>query len=1508
MNILEQLSNQQEVNLDNMYESEKPSTVIPKSTIENKAAKAALLSDDPLGTFQQIYSELSSGNTEGYQQKLNDVASKNEGLDRQSALSILGDYSLPLEQKQRAIEFLRTNRGVDIGQHLQVKAASSDISGETVEEEAVRYYNGVDVFGPVYDYRKQLQAEKNKHGASLNSDSLTALDSFLEIILPFATTSVGADEIYKIRERLTGDGEKVISTIFPGESIVAAREALSKMPVQERVAAIKSVFEILKNNDGILISDDNDYLEYLLTSSLLEDYSNFDRFLDNAAGILDLIGLGGLIKSSSKLIRGASTVKANAHLGNTALESPIRQTEMVNSDAARNQFAAVVESESDDVSRGLTGTSRDEFIFEETMPQVDAGEGVVIAKTPNIQEKILVDKRVTQVLSDEGGIYATPREFNSAKTALIGKLKSTTDLVINDSMTSYRRDGKTHVFSGVYGMRDGGFLSAQDAVSQMRYALRDFEVSDDSIKIMKRKGSVYEEVPFKDVESLDGDYVINFSVKRDIDITDVTDIEAQSVKRNFFDRIPALVSTKHGSFARHLLDVESMLSPTITKSASTQVDKAVRLDKILLEPFSQFSKNFMGMDSVRRQKIMDYLMEANDNGIEFSITDLKARGFEDSEIVNLKLWKQGWDNVYYLENRDLGRTLTHQGFKVLEDVGGTKLFLKPVGKVHDAGNVFDPVTNTVRKLTKEEIDKLYEDGGTLARLRNTESFDGEVVNYVKVNNSPTSYLRSISSQDQILNYRHGYYQRIYKAPVFVVKKFKGYERAIGVAPDTKTAKMYLSKEAAKEGKSVEEFGFYREDRNALNIGRDEYWELNRESGRIAQRRRGEKLADSGAEVQIGKTDSFVLDPVESAIRAARSISGRAMTRESLEYSKARVMRQYGHLMPSRNGQKYWPSSADEIGREAKYRKEAADARSAWSHLTYLENGYINSIDEGFKAVMNGMAGILGEMGAYARLERGARMLAESSPTQMAKSLAFNAYLALNPLRQLIVQSHQAVRNIAYNPKAAIQSSGDLSEWAAWIASNKTMKETPFIKFVRETGMLDAVDRHNLVRGSLSDMADSTNAVKRLIGKTKRATVDVARKFGFDVGEQMNLLSALATVRRKYINQGVDITKKEVRDAVAAEARSLTYSMNFAGDMPYNQNFLNMALQFMQVPHKAIAQVFNRNLTRWERARLISFDLAVWGVPTIGIAEYLGVDILPDNPELREVVLYGAESWFLNAVIVKGLTGTKGNIDFTTLAPYEMTGWGEFMVDMWTGGPASLIANNPSGQLLFGNNPRLIKPFKRMAEFFTFKDAPDLQPDSVLDILKETALISSGFSNAYKASLILKYGQQFDRKGYQIDAKANNVEALAQLFGFPSKDVSALYRAARDFAINEPGTGSSGYEKDIKKVVDRAFEIYSTKLDDPDRVEMSMGVANSLFSVFKDDVWAKKIVEREVLKRLKYPKPTDRVIENAIKYAEVTETSLGEITSKIKQANLPKEEEDMLIEKITYLKNLQYGDE
>jgi hypothetical protein len=1495
MDILDEVvgSPEENVSLDSLVGNQAPSLLPPRNAVRNRAATTAMLTDQPeklVDNYTLMMQESEQGQDLLGDQLRQNILQKTQQVDMKGVMSILADPAVPLDQKRNAIESIKQSQLLkDQGMTLYTNAAQKESRGETLEAEDARL-SSVEAIAEIYRSKNDVQGLVNAHAASLPDVSPEIAAKMAELyVMPFGNSV----NVAKLKAAQGGNWWQVIKSFaLPGSATADMREQLETIPPDQRVAFAKSLIETISNNSGVVFSSDNQFAQYDKAVSIFEEggYSGFQEFVDNVSPLLDVVGIGQVMRGGAKAAKSGAKTEAAAGrsfservqaadwelvddrprapqarriesnipkltyqediIKRIELNSPVHREnpaapanviQQANPQQARDIHSTVVKSGTDEVAEGLYGTSKEQAIANDIYPQVDSGSGRVTSKPidigRNLRQELQVPDELIDLINNSGATYYTKGEKAAARANIVNDFGNAQGMAINESMSSFKLDGGRVVVSAVYGTPEGAFTNAVDAFRQARLALRQYGVLDSEITVLRKEG--YDHVPIglnDEVPDGPGNYLVRVDTSHEFDPTDFSKLETMDVKRNFFDRIPQIVGKNNGSVTRNLFDAASTLHPVYTGAASVASDASARFERVMLGYADEYAKKFVKFDDVRKNKMDEYIREANFNELDLDITDLTARGFNADEVDALRSWRKFWDSHYYLENLDVVRSLNSQGFQVFKNQT-TELYAKPIAKNQNIGGVYDPATSSVVYHSKSDGDTLYNSGGTYAKLRRPSNFGGDVTEYMIVRNSPTEYLRKIRDTDSVLNYRKGYYQLQYKAPKFVDEvQLDGTVKTVAVAGDTVEANHFAKRMKTTTGLEYR----VRGDDKAIRRGDDSWWDLNSASGRIAQRHRGKLLEDSSGLNHLGGSD-YIVNPVDSATRAARSIAGRTVNRPMLEAAKARFMAQYDEYLPTNGmGGKRYPSSVKELGAKGEHvSSNLADARTTYEYINYLENGYINAIDDIFKAGLNSIAEMLGK-GGFGKLERGAEALGSMAPTSLAKNGVFMAYIGSNVFRQLIVQPHQIVRTFSYNPVG--WGSGAVPKLMAEFISEKMgsifggTSKSAFSKFVEESGFLDAVDKTNLVRGTLTDAADSSNKVLRVVGKGN----NVLRKIGFDTGENANMLGHAAAVYDRYSRLGRNLSDKAVRDEAYAEIRAISYDMNFAGDMPYNQTAPAVLLQFMQVPHKAFLQMTNRKIPVADRAKLVAGDLILWGAPVATIGAIIGADILPDNPELRETFLWGVESYLINAALSQ-LMEERVNIDLSSLAPYDLTGWGKFFTAMAEGGLHDLLLNSPAGQMFFKDGSRSQQAIKAMGRYFGMVQDDDETPETFLSVMHEVAKMSSGYSNAYKAKLMLDAKKRYDQYGSTIDSNVNSVEAWAQALGFGTGDTRDLYRISMEMTKD-----TKKHKEEVIRVYNDIKRYYTEKLDSENNSpEFITKVTGRMLRVFKDDPVAIGIISQQL---------------------------------------------------------------
>lgn len=1429
--------------------------IVSSASVNNLATHAAALSADPTEAVQKyraVQSEMSMEGKSSTADDLVDYAKQTQfEKSRQSLVGVLVDPAIPDDVKKQAAMRVYDQQSdlYNTRNILSQQALEGDAGKESVEQSVVRV-SLADSIQKINEYKLNQQKVLNGEAAKANPDAGKAFSDIFDMMVPFVEQKYAGTISADLKEGKAGAYGQALTLL--GNSKMDIKDMLVGLPIEKRIEMTDKIVQAVNANSAIVSPDSNEYakVQYLQNVVFDGSYDSVDKWVDNATSVLDLTVLGGIasrgVRAVMRLGRGAEfTEEAARDTVRQSVRSQVQPTTVSQNykdtnpakAAASHEMAAA--DDTGDAAQALYGTSRADAVGSDIAPEISGVNGAVRNKVGNPErihdQEITPNADVIDFVENRGDIFYDKSEKVATRAAVVNDFQSAHGLVARKEMFNIESLPDGVGIKAIYGPPQGGFQSAQDATDMAQWALRDYGIPDEAVTLLKRDGSNYVPVGKEELnaslskeitrgtdggyatETIPTDYLIQVDHKYQFSPADVTQWADFDVKYNIFDRIFSSYNGSSGatggfgSLQRHMVDAASMFRPEITKGAAMAVDRSANLEKKLIEVGDDFAKTVHGLSKDRQAAVETVIREANAQGLDLNYTKMVADGFKPAEIDALKTWREYWDTVYHLENRDLSKSLRNRGFKEFVDAEhDTRLFAKPVAR-NQAGSsakVYDHTTGEIKHLSKQEIDELYARQGELATLRQPMQVGEDAAEMIVNSNVPgKNYMRGLNDSSQVLAYRKGYYSVNYTDPHFIIKKVKDsngnvlFEKAVATAKNKKQADILTARMVATDGGEY----YNRLDMKSVGADSDHTWDIAQARGRSAQRTRGQRLED--ATESLDPSQANIMSPVEALVHSARSIGRRVEMRDMIDAGKQRALNQYNEFFPEgKFGQKVYPGNIADIqyrGGGPKDGKKLADARSTFEYFKYLEDGYINHIDDGVKVALKALAEFAGNK-HMTGLETVARAAGSGrGPTALLKSASFNLYLALNPLRQLVVQSHQLVQLAAINPRwfitgratpqvalmaakeLGIEVSESLLKGSGW---TKEMAEKVFKDF-SDTGLVASIDKQNLVRGSLINLADQT-----AMGNLRRGfgqPLSWSRKVGFDSGEYLNTLSSYLSFYDQAFKKGANLHDQEVLQNIAASSRNFTYNMNAAGDLPYNQNGLSAVFQFMQVPHKALmTMTLNRNLTPMQKIRVAGFNSLMYTLPPAAMYNIFG-DALPDDPDLRDTVVQGLEGAIFNKLLSLS-SGENVNIDFAGLAPLDMFGTYEFIHSLFTTDVGTIVSSTPGGQLLFGKNPRLTNFATTAAKYFNLTDDYK-DPTKFSEVALEFAKLSSGFSNAFKASYALKYGQKINTMGGITDPQVSSPEAIAQAFGFPT-----MTETQKFYVNDKMYKKSKAYEDDVKK--------------------------------------------------------------------------------------------------------------
>ena len=1409
---------------------------IKTSDLSNKqlAVNTALLKEDPQlasQALQEVNKELATGGSSPTQtQIMDDIKSSSLGAVQESLVNVLLDGNTNEDQKRKAVQFAldKTSDMLTMRKQLTTSQLSKEIKGGNAETERVRI-NFASQIDLVNDQLEEQQHLLNQRVAAVDVSTAGALVELVETMLPFGKQVMISGIIQDLKKQLgedsMGETGRVKSFLALGEATKDVQDLVRSVPPRERHKITQMLADIIDNNSEIIIPDENGYAKVDLLRTFLEEgyYEDGSLWVDNIIGLLDIVALGGTLKKALNwtaprvaAVRDMRKLIADSrskHIveGNASSTSAGRNLENSNPDAARAAFDASTGEEK--VAEAFYGTSSADVAARGINPKPITSSDVVEAMPSQMGKDknlgLINDPDMLEEVNKSGKLYLDPKEKKVLQSQVFHDFEKATGLVLRENMMRVGiDDSDAFTIKAMYAPNaNSGWESVSDAVEQVMFSLRKYGLKEEDVTVMVRSGDKY--VPLKSSDNLQtvDDYVVDVNYKYEYNHLDVTSFDSLKSNLNLFDRTIGRLMVGQGvNLSRLIKDPASLFDPKVYKGAFRAEDRSAAIEKKMVELSKDFDKMYMKLPSDKQKGLHEYIKEANRDNLKFNERELRGKGFSQEEVDTLREWKKYWDTMYVLENSDFTRKLSAQGWQ-LWNKGDDSLIARPIARnqVGEGRTFYDSSQGKVVYYSDDELNDLYSakaDGitGTIVELKTAIDVDGKIIDKMIVPQNSDSFTRRMRDSDHMLNYRDGYYTVKYDNPWFIDKEFLDEagnvvrKETIATAGSQVDATRYL-----KRATSVEDNVRFivRADRNSSRTIEDDYIEVAISTGRTPQRFRGKRLRDSDGVVDA--SEKHIKDPVQSMIESARNISNRVSYRDYLETTKARFMQNYSDVLPKTYGKATYPTSLESIGKgvDVSKRHEVQDAKQMWEYLNYLENGYINGMDDTYKYLLREISDTVGAYkSAYSSkrvasgeeevagaIEKGLLWLGNKNPVGLSKNLAFQAYLATNPIRQFLVQAHQAIQLVALEPTFAVQS---LSKQTIGIVQyklgNKNIAAKAFgvsreemdaiVKAFDDSGLVANVDRHALIQGSLTKLADSWSVgskTKRLVSKG----ASMPRKLGFDAGENVNMMTAWLTMRHRAIQAGKDISRTDVQAEVAALARDFTYGMNFAGDMPYNQNTLSLFLQFMQAPHKAILQLTsNQSLTKLEKARLASYSLVNYTFPpAVMYTAFAPLLSEIEDEGVKDMLVFGMESYILNTGL-SAITGEETRIDFSSFSPLDMYGFYEVLTEAWTGGVGEALSNTASVSLLLGHNPRMKDAFMGAARYFNLIEDETETPEDFLKVVEGFVSISSGYSNYMKWSYANEVGKKMSSTG-----KLSHTTKAATLFtlaGFPTQEESKGY--------------------------------------------------------------------------------------------------------------------------------------
>lgn len=1069
----------------------------------------------------------------------------------------------------------------------------------------------------------------------------------------------------------------------------------------------------------------------------------------------------------------------------------------VNPGKARAMLAAVEADKTGDVAKALYGTTREEAIANDVLPEIGNIDGSVRGKVsideaaPNPDAAFIeLQKRA------RGDSHMSQDEKTATRNLAKNDFRDVVGLTPRREMNT-TTDVPTGVkFDQVFGPKDGGFANPEQAMTQAKFALKKYGVDERDIEVLKRDANgnfspMDKSFSIND-KTIEGEYLVRVKHEYEFSPADTVGLTMTSSNKfwRLFDSLPSMLSGKAGGVANHIIPSININDTLLTTAGSAVADKSAFYFKNLERLGKDYGNKFAGLDGYQRELVNKYIIKANNERLAFEPASLKAVGFSDEALDTIRSFKKAQDTNWHFENVDLNKTLHAKGWqKWVDQTGNSELIARPVrpGAVKFDEAVLGSDGKLV-KISQADIKKLYDGGGTFAELRRPIEVDGDVAKHVLVkNNTESSYLRRIRSDDQTLSYIDGHYTVRYKDPYFLTKTVVGkngekFSKAVATAGTRSEADALLAR--LKTTDKTSEYNLRPDIKKHPDTYADFEWDQIVNSGRTSQRIRGARLADATG-VQSDLNHVHIENPAESLIASFRSLSSRMAYRDYLELAKKRWMNQFGHTLKENEVGKF-PDDIRTIGARTSIptAMEIADAKTTWRFINQMDTGFVNLIDDASKAFFNHMSDVVGRQG-WGHLEKGLRTVGEVGPTGFVRKKAFRLLLAGNPLGQIPVQALQALPTmIGTNPLAIPRIAAQvvllngmklglkaedmnifLDKASQLIVGLSQSEAAQLMEHYRLSSFEAAVDANVFVKDNLSKLAD--RGIGSQVGRVISAPLDITQKIGFEAGEQLLMQTMWLSEYDKLRRSGKAIDAESL-ELMGGKVRALTTNMNKAGEMPYNENVLSAALQFFQAPHKAFATVLigHKGLTPMERIGLGTAYVATYGIGANWVTDQVD-KMIPEGWAGKGLLKDGVFDMAFNKALSM-IFNQPSEIAFADrLRLLQFPDVFKFFTGLMSQPWSQTVSGSPSMSLILGANPRVTNFIREFARPFTHPG--DRTPEEMITIAKSFAEMFPGLSNAFKAQYMFEWHKAMGATGKTTDYHASDIDAVGKAFGFSTHD-------------------------------------------------------------------------------------------------------------------------------------------
>ena len=1313
----------------------------------------------------QIYSDLISSGKSPLASELNESLIES---DRKLKISTIGDVAN--EVGPEAATSVLKNDLESNNEYVLEDAAIASLSGTASNED--QFLQAWEEESIKREEFKREFAEHIKFTGSVGGDVL----EFVETMTPFVNQRVVQKLANRLIERFDAPLDSSASVfILEGNYTEDIRDWITSLDTDEQ----KEVFEFLTSeiDDFSVLMKDNDFLKMdvlqkFFSGAFNEEEPEYIKHIDNLVSILDLAMVGSLIKSATK---------APSYI---AKSSELKTIQRIDKEKSPQITASVIDDVSGVTAESL-GTTREDAIVDSLLPkwQGYADDPLVSADMVERQINYLREVQSREV---DIAVHMTDMEKLQQRIQLEESLSTVKGTFLRKNESTIKKTPSGVEVDAIYSRnQDEGFNAVQ------------FEHAK------RRLNNVHPEAVVTPIATPDG-IMMKVTLKDEYRAGDNVIFNMKDI----FGR---------GAKAKYLGDISTNLSKNLSDSFYTAFDTSRGHEKL----FNDMIKPFTSASNKNKKVIISILDDASKIDKELNIADLKAMLPDDISAKDAKEILEGvvsvktmTDAAYVLENKIARQRMITDGYKHVT-VGEFQAAGRPLEleNLSDVTKVFNPIDNEIVSVTPKFLKQFYQSGGQIVKSKNTHGKDPRTQSsYIMVEAGKGSV--NVLPQ-QVVNYNPNYITRLYKDQYFITGRVKSLNldgkqlaqsdlpiKVLMSAPSKKEAEAALESLRVKHPDLEISFKNSRELTKSQNQFAQDDLKVN--TGGLFFSKKGEQLKDTtGSLAQIE-------DPV-TAIQAQSSAVSRLVEMQPVvDLMKKRFINTFGRF----TGGKF-PTSKEAIVNPALVRDDDVNAAKVmWDYIDMLEGGNVTS--DKWRSAMIGFGEWIEDVTGSAKLGSFVRTkVSQKDPLSAARGVTFLSSIVMNPARQLFIQSQQYLFLAGLEPKLVLAGGAHKRGSALMLSMIADQKIKPeklaklanmdvdefkqMSKAFSESGLTEAIDSHLLGRDAvLHAQTEITNnklsALTQSASNLLSRSVDAVKGVGFDLGERINISMTYPVAWKRYRDKfpNADMSSKEAKFAVSADARQLTLGMTQAGAFGYQTGILSMATQFFSIQHKAMLAMMrgvpglskygNKAITPQEARRIMAFQTGIYGAAGMGINSIVdgilgesGINEL--SPEARQILHGGVYDLLMNGMI-QSVTGEDSNLSFASNLSAGQ-GWNEsllsYMEDIASGDVSTL-------EFMTGASATVASRFG--TAFRTLKYAvaapEELNEDMARDVAKEFASIFSGYRQYLSGDAMLRLGYWVNSNRGLLPIKASTTDGVIKgLLGVNDYEYDSMYKHFTD---------------------------------------------------------------------------------------------------------------------------------